>query len=291
MDAHGASSGLIVDLGMHRGDDAEFYLRKGFKVLAVEASPRLAGEASARLAGAVARGDLTILNVAVADHEGELDLVLSDNDLWSSTRADMADRGFGAIQETVRVPCTTLAKILAGYPTPHYVKIDVEGRDRDCIASLADLPEFPPFVSFEADLADPAVTADMLRMLDTYGYRRFKLVNQATHWMRRLPDPPLEGVYVDARFTKHHSGPFGEESPGPWMTLDQVTDRYLATLRQQAARIEYSAKGTVFGIPLSRLHRPIMWAYNLPLVTWVRVAWAHRRGVEVGGWFDIHAAR
>ena len=32
---------LIYDVGMHRGEDTEFYLRKGFRVVAFEADPEL----------------------------------------------------------------------------------------------------------------------------------------------------------------------------------------------------------------------------------------------------------
>ena len=32
---------LIFDIGCHLGEDSEFYLRKGFKVVAVEANPEL----------------------------------------------------------------------------------------------------------------------------------------------------------------------------------------------------------------------------------------------------------
>jgi FkbM family methyltransferase len=276
---------------MHDGSDTEFYLDKGFDVLAVEANPTLVEQAEKRFAGAIADGRLTIVPVAVADHEGEIDFYLSEQDLWASTDPDMADRGIrGVERRKITVPCTTLDKIVAGHPTPHYIKIDVEGHDPDCVEALGRLPEVPQFVSFEADLTDTAEVHRLLDLLESYGYRRFKLVNQAVHESRRLPDPPLEGRYVDVRFTKHHSGPFGEESPGTWVTRAEVEDHYLRVLRQQAARIEYSASGKVLGIPISRLHRPLMWVYNTRPVTVLRHRWADWRGVEVGGWFDIHAA-
>ena len=91
----------------------------------------------------------------------------------------------------------------------------------------------------------------MLSTLEGYGYRRFKLVSQAIHSTRSMPRPEREGTYVDARFSQHSSGPFGEESPGPWHTAEQVRERYLATR--------------------------------------VRMRYAAARGGEVGGWFDIHA--
>ncbi len=31
---------LIIDVGMHTGRDTEFYLKKGFEVIAIEANPR-----------------------------------------------------------------------------------------------------------------------------------------------------------------------------------------------------------------------------------------------------------
>src|SRR5215470_5249423 len=269
---------LIVDVGMHNGDDTDFYLRKGFRVLAVEAAPQHIERANARFRAAIETDRLTILNVAVADFEGEIEFFLSEEDLWASTRADMADRGLGAAQQRIVVPCTTLDKILVTYPTPYFIKIDVEGRDRDCIESLRRLPEKPRFVSFEADSAEPDQTTAMLSMLVSYGYKRFKLVNQATHSVLRMPNPPLEGRYVDTRFNNHMSGPFGEESPGPWMSIEQVSERFDQTVRRQAARIELSSRGTMFGIPMARLYRPLKWLYNTPVATRARIYYARKRG-------------
>ena len=44
LEAHPLSlhADLIYDLGMHVGQDTEFYLKKGFRVVAVEANPILA---------------------------------------------------------------------------------------------------------------------------------------------------------------------------------------------------------------------------------------------------------
>jgi FkbM family methyltransferase len=275
---------------MHRGDDTDFYLRKGFSVLAVEAAPDLVRSGQRRFANAIDAGRLENVPVAVANFVGEIDFYLSDEDLWASTRADMADRGHGAVHKKITVPCTTLDRLLAGYPIPYFIKIDVEGQDRNCIEALGNLGGMPKFVSFEADLSVPRETESMLAMLERYGYRRFKMVNQATHSTRRMPNPPREGKYVDARFTKHSSGPFGEESPGSWLTRAEVTQLFHRTVKQQAVRIEYSARGSVAGIPMARIHRQLKWFYNTPAVTWVRVKYAGVRGIEAGGWFDIHAA-
>jgi hypothetical protein len=41
---------LIFDLGMHNAADTKFYLDKGFRVVALEANPALAGAAQSWLA-------------------------------------------------------------------------------------------------------------------------------------------------------------------------------------------------------------------------------------------------
>lgn len=47
---------LIFDLGMHHGHDSEYYLKKGFRVVAVEANPLLARKASEWLADWIRAG-------------------------------------------------------------------------------------------------------------------------------------------------------------------------------------------------------------------------------------------
>ena len=39
---------LIYDIGMHKGEDSEFYLRKGFRVVAFEANPELIASCAQR---------------------------------------------------------------------------------------------------------------------------------------------------------------------------------------------------------------------------------------------------
>jgi hypothetical protein len=46
--------GLIYDLGMNNGDDTDYYLKRGFEVVAVEANPALCQVARDRFAEAIA---------------------------------------------------------------------------------------------------------------------------------------------------------------------------------------------------------------------------------------------
>jgi hypothetical protein len=61
---------LIYDVGLHLGEDAEFYLKKGFRVLGIEAVADHCAQARERLRQYLDSGQLTILNVAITDRSG-----------------------------------------------------------------------------------------------------------------------------------------------------------------------------------------------------------------------------
>jgi hypothetical protein len=54
---------LIYDVGMNNGDDTVYYLRRGFRVVAIEADPRLAKSAAERFRTQISSGQLRILNI------------------------------------------------------------------------------------------------------------------------------------------------------------------------------------------------------------------------------------
>ena len=57
---------IIYDFGMNEGSDTDYYLAKGFKVVAVEANSMLCSQAERRFAQQIADGRLVLLNVALA---------------------------------------------------------------------------------------------------------------------------------------------------------------------------------------------------------------------------------
>lgn len=58
---------LIYDVGMHTGGDTEFYLKKGFNVVAFEADPELAESGRRRFSREINAGQLTIVEGAIVD--------------------------------------------------------------------------------------------------------------------------------------------------------------------------------------------------------------------------------
>ena len=65
---------IIYDFGMNNGDDLAYYLKKGTKVVGVEANPELCTLAEKRFADEIQNGSLIVLNCILTtentDHMG-----------------------------------------------------------------------------------------------------------------------------------------------------------------------------------------------------------------------------
>lgn len=221
---------LIYDLGANQGEDTEFYLAKGFRVVAVEASPVLHAALAERLAGAVAAGRLVLLNCGIWSEAVTLPFYLNqDNDHWSSF-----DPAYGTRQGTryrvLEVPCITAPDLLLRHGMPRYLKIDIEGADRLVLAQLRGLAPLPDYVSVE----EYGVAA--IRDLAALGYTRFQIRTQNDKSWAVPPDPPREGRHVARVSTGKDSGLFGAELPGAWLGLEAVLAAFTTGIRQEDGR-------------------------------------------------------
>jgi FkbM family methyltransferase len=260
-----------MDVGMHLGEDTQFYLDKGFRVVAIEAHPQFVADSRVKFGDYIEKGLLEIVPLAIAEKDGVVPFHLfPEKSDWGTLDPGYAQRNIarGKAYKIVEVPSVTFQSILQRHGIPYYLKIDIEGADILCIKALHHFTERPQFVSFEAELVGFESTFEALSHLYVLGYRRFKIVNQAINWQRRCPNPPREGKYVDAKFTDTMSGPFGEEAPGGWKSIEETVEKYRHILRAQRL---FCAEG-----------RYPRW---LPMFDKV----SRFFGGEPLGWYDFHA--
>lgn len=216
--------GLIFDIGVHKGFDARFYLRKGFTVVGLEAAPALCAQAYKTLEPFIKARRCVLVNRALAERSGEtVSFYLNpDKDDWGSLRRELAEKGQGQA-ETITVTTITLSDLLDRFGTPYYLKCDIEGGDQVLLEQLKADTRRPPFISVEANAVED------LDALEACGYEVVQLVNQWLHAFTRPPEPAREGVYVDARFNGETSGLFGRElPPDRWINFDEARLRYSA---------------------------------------------------------------
>lgn len=58
---------LIFDVGMHKGEDTDYYLKKGFRVIGFEADPDLAEHCRRRFSMEIQNGKLVIVEGAIVE--------------------------------------------------------------------------------------------------------------------------------------------------------------------------------------------------------------------------------
>lgn len=168
--------GLIFDIGLHLGEHSQFFLNKGYKVVALDANPKFCDFCRNKFIS----NQFTVINAAIADSESPVEFYVSKHSDWSSCVKEIANRG-NNLSETIFVRTITMHKLVKDYGIPYYVKIDIEGHDYLCIQQLKGIK--PQYISFESEcIGNRAITREeILRNLNaakSVGYTKFKLVNQ-----------------------------------------------------------------------------------------------------------------
>jgi FkbM family methyltransferase len=236
---------LIFDIGMHNGDDTAYYLARGHDVVAVEANPDLCRAAAGRFSVEIASGRLTVLNLGIADEEGDLEFWVSQHSEWSSFHEEHATMN-GMTATPVTVPVVRFGDLLANHGPAKFVKVDIERNDSLCIRDLQRCPEPPPWFSFEGHVG----AADDIEFLAKLGYDSFRCVRQ-NDWHQITPrnmkwqgrarkavshahNPFARKVaqrlhYRRARlpgweFPGGCSGPLPWETTGPWLALTEILE-------------------------------------------------------------------
>ena len=219
---------LIYDIGMHRGEDTEYYLKKGFRVVAIEANRELSDEVAARFPAEIGDGRLTIVNAAIAEKAGTVTFYRNEKlSSWSTTDPAWAQRNaaHGAPSSEITVEATTMPDIIRRFGVPYYAKIDIEGADLLALRGFDAVRSRPRFVSIEASKTGFAALEREFEALQRLGFTRFKIVAQHKVHRQRLAGHHFKGG---------SSGAFGPDLTGRWLTAGQALRLYrLIVLRHR----------------------------------------------------------
>jgi FkbM family methyltransferase len=268
-------SELIYDVGMDNGDDSEFYLSKGFRVVAVEADPDLCRAAEERFEPFIRSGQLTIVNRAIVGKAGPATFHRSLNRGCGTVVEDWHRYNVehGVAADSLVVDGITLADLVTTHGQPFYLKVDIEGMDRLALESLAETRVRPPYVSMETSFERSPTLASIQSDFDALvrlGYDRFKIVDQDLVPQQSPPSPARMGKYVPYTFTDSASGLFGEEAPGEWLSAEAALKSFQRICRKNWLPLLFSRKTRLYRYYVSIVSRLAGKSPNL-------------------GWYDIHA--
>ena len=220
---------LIYDVGAHVGEDTDFYLRKGFRVVAIEAHPVLAEKLRQRFGSHLSDGSLVVIEAAIAETTGEISFFVNESSsVWGTIRPEWAERNAArsAPSKLIKVRAIRFVELLEKYGAPYYLKIDIEGADLLCLEGLLQKPDRPEFVSIESEQKSWRALLHEFEVLRRAGYSRFKIVDQTRIDRQKIPRLAAEGRFVEYSFQPRSTGLFGKELPGKWLTAREAIRRY-----------------------------------------------------------------
>jgi len=271
---------LIFDVGMHKGEDTNYYLKKGFRVIGFEADPDLVKHCKYRFSKEIENRKLTIVEGAIVDlHHGEAVgqtvkfYKNKENTEWGTVNVDYANRNemLGTHNEIIEVNAIDFTESLMQFGIPYYLKIDIEGLDTICLKSLFNFVQKPSYISIE----DQKVTFDILleeiNLFEQLGFTKYQAVQQQFIRFHSSPNHSMEGISIAYRFQQGSSGPFGEDLPGKWKDKNQIIEEF-KYIYQQYILFGDSSKWNRFGAGRFFL-RAIARIFRRPMP----------------GWYDIHA--
>jgi FkbM family methyltransferase len=267
---------LIFDVGLHKGEDTDFYLKKGFRVVAFEAHPDLITHCKVRFQEPIAARRLQIVEGAVAP-EAAGDRIAFYKNLqkseWGTIDPTWMERNerLGTRSVKIEVARVDLEEMFRTHGVPHYLKIDIEGADHVALEGLRRFEDRPRYISMEVGNVDFSQLAAGLHSLHDLGYTTFKAVQQETIPGTTIATTTLRGEPLRHVFTAGASGPFGEDLSGSWLSQGECLRRFETIFRLYRL---FGVDGIVPRLPGGmHLTRLLTLLYRKPLP----------------GWYDIHA--
>ena len=217
---------LIFDVGLHKGEDTEFYLKKGYRVVAFEANPNLVSLCRGRFSEELRSGQLHIIDGAIAPPADvdRVDFYVNEKSVWGSTDLDWVNRNksWGFESEKVEVNRVDMAQVLRYFRIPFYLKIDIEGADGLVLNALHRFVQKPQYVSIEANIVTPNQLEMDLETLNSLGYKKFQIVQQQNIPGSQIITDTLRGDKIEHIFSEDASGAFGADLPNEWVNRDAI---------------------------------------------------------------------
>ena len=162
---------LLFDVGANRGDAVIAGLNQGYRVIALEAAPRVYGQLVKNF---IYNPDVVPLRMAVSDKDGErLKFYEADEDGLSTLNKEWLTNErmpyAGKPHREVEVSTITIDALADTYGDPDLIKIDVEGAEWQVMKGMTR--HYGGTLCFEWTFETIAQHEDQLDYLFTLGYR------------------------------------------------------------------------------------------------------------------------
>ncbi len=167
---------LALDIGANHGTYAAPMARHAGRLIAAEPNPHLARVLRRRLDAAIGAGRVTILEAAVSDSDGEIELFIPHGASALGSVEGHSTASGGGRGERVTVARRRIDGL--GLPRTGFIKVDVEGHEASVIEGARGLIERDrPNILVEVEERHHPGSLDHIRaILGPFGYRGFFLL-------------------------------------------------------------------------------------------------------------------
>jgi FkbM family methyltransferase len=270
----------IFDIGCNNGDDTDYYLKKGFKVVAVDADKSMCDMVSNRFPDEIKAGNCVVVHGAFSETGTAVTFYICDEKPdWNTCDPYFVEinRKQGVTYRELVVPPVSMRDLIAAYGRPYYVKIDIEGMDIVPLRSLVEETVKPTYISLEVPDHDLTLGLEQFLLLKRLGCEKFYYFNQGMRGSVKTPNPPREGRYAEFEPDRFTTGPFGKDLDEEWISFDRAVQHFLKLNRLHVLFQDnkwFSKNGQFGGTIVSKIYN----RYR-----------RHVLGDPVTRWYDLHA--
>ena len=176
----------VFDIGAHKGEDTQYYLSRGYKVVAFECDPSNIEFLKKRFENEIESGELILETKALVSGGGnnkKLIFYVDDNSVWGTLNQDWAKRNsrLGSKSRSIEVETLDPNEIYNLYGIPYFIKIDIEGSDLDVLESLKKLKfkDRPKYISIESTKTSWSLLLREFDIFTKLGYSKFQAIPQS----------------------------------------------------------------------------------------------------------------
>lgn len=266
---------LIYDVGLHKGEDTDYYLKKGYRVIAFEANPELIELCKVRFEKEIKQKRLIIIEGAISDTSDDFVEFYKNDSIteWGTIMPAWKERNlnYGHPSSVLQVEKIDFKQCIEKYGMPYYMKIDIEGMDMYCLESILSFKERPAYISIETELKSYFSLKKEFELFEELGYHNFNIVDQIKIRDQREPEDSKEGPNLSYTFSFGATGLFGTDLRSTWHNKKKTLINHLPIF---------------FILKILRIHTPFEKSY---FMIKLRNLFKRILGLRYNSWFDTHA--
>jgi FkbM family methyltransferase len=217
---------IIFDVGCNIGQNFDYFAKKSDLIIGIEANTDLFLELNCKYKSLIENNKLILINSLISNDEKLNNFYKNKKNSVLSTI--VPPKNFDN-WEVVELKSEKLSSIIKTYlkiynlDNIEYIKIDVERYDFNILCDIFKNNIFPKFLSVECHDFRVPLYIHYLKIYQSFKFLSFGTVKT----LKDLSCLSKEGNQFSYSFTRHSSGPYGDDIPGGYYNRDSIIPYFI----------------------------------------------------------------